>query len=261
MVFRRDMLSFQILIFIVLCVQQAALARIDRRSFSPANLLKIEPTNATSVKAVSWSAFSRKLKFITRTSKFSEENSGYSGRQTAPIAGIECSGSYCDNKRLVVVREGTSKPVLDSRYWTSWISEEKPSSTNCPSDMIVNEIQCSGKFCDNLRLQCGRLASDYRVITSNIQVVDWFSEEQGERLCNDGYYLWGIECRGSYCDDLKLKCARVEYSSVVASNVYLSVSAQYAPVYYFDGQAASYCLPDWPKSENNNKCRTSFLTF
>lgn len=216
--------------------------------------------NVEEGQAASWQRFNRLGKTITRTSTFSEENGGYSGRQTAPIAGISCSGKYCDNKRLVVVRDGTSAPLQNSGHWTSWFSEEGTNYRNCPSNMIVNELQCSGKYCDNIRLQCGTLKSDYRVDTSDRSYVGPFSEEQGERLCSDGYYLWGMQCSGRYCDNIKLTCVRVDYLTGPAEKRDHVVEAEkYKPIYYFDGSGPSHCLPDWPSSGNDNTCRTSFL--
>lgn len=161
--------------------------------------------------ASAWTLFTRSGKSIDYTSWFSEEGNGYSARQTAPIAGLVCDGRYCDNLRLITVRDGTTQPVQNSAHWTRWFSDGNPSWADCPIDMIVNEMQCSGRYCDDIRLQCGRLSSDYRVISSDIRNVDWFSEEEGERRCDDGYYFWGMACDGSYCDNLQLNCVRVEY--------------------------------------------------
>ncbi len=77
--------------------------------------------------------------------------------------------------------------------------------------MVVIEIQCRGRCCDNMRLQCGRLGTGFRVDAGDIRRVDWFSEEEGERRCPDGYYLWGMARRGDFCDGIKLNCARVDW--------------------------------------------------
>lgn len=148
---------------------------------------------------------------------FSEENGGYSGRMNGPIRAIKCSGGYCDNKRLVAVQHGYKKAVVPSNnpYWTSWFSQEgKKDARNkrtCPDDMVVNQIQCKGAYCDKMRLGCGVMASGYRVSHEHTMETGFFSEEQGEEQCDDGYYIYGIECSGSYCDNIKLYCARIQY--------------------------------------------------
>lgn len=231
----------------------------------PLSIVSVAPgynLSSTSLRQDNWILFSRNGKTVIHSREFSEEDSGYSGRQTAPIAGLSCSKRFCDNKQLVVVRDGPSAPVQDSGYWTEWISEEGPSQANCPRDMIVNEMQCEGRYCDNLRLQCGRLSADYRVDASDIRTVDWFSEEQGERLCPDGHYISGIACQGRFCDEIKLFCARIYYKSTTTapSKNFVSDSARFAPVYFFDGKGPENCLPDWPSDTNDNTCRTSFLS-
>ena len=82
--------------------------------------------------------------------------------------------------------------------------------------MVVNGVQCSGRYCDNMRLQCGRMAAGYRVSTSKRMEVAFFSEEQGLRHCQDGYFLRGMECSGRYCDNVKLYCALVEYNPSIS---------------------------------------------
>lgn len=203
-----------------------------------------------------WTLYKRHNKNIKRTPVFSEEGSGYSGRQTVPIAGIICEGDYCDNKRLVVVREGETAPLMDSGHWTRWFTDGNPSSANCPAGMLVNELQCSGRYCDDIRLQCGNLNEDYRIVSGRETLTDWFSEEEGERLCPDGYYMFGMECRDHYCDGIRLACVQVEHKPIPAApkNVLLD-SMPFTPIFFFDGSAQDYCVPDIPSAQNQGKCR------
>ncbi|MEL7115017.1 MAG: hypothetical protein AAGP08_05405 [Pseudomonadota bacterium] len=47
--------------------------------------------------------------------------------------------------------------------------------------------------------------------TGKLKKTGWFSEEGNNvRMCGDGQVVVGMECRGSYCDDLNLVCAPVE---------------------------------------------------
>ena len=186
----------------------------------------------------SWTLYTRAAKKIERTKSFSDEGSGYSGRQTAPIAGVICSGRYCDNKRLVVVRHGKDTPLRATGHWTRWFTDGDPSWADCPSGMLVNEFQCKGRYCDDVRLQCGRLSGDYRVDLSDVKTANWFSEEEGERLCPDGYYVFGMACRGRYCDGIKLNCRRVDWRPKPSppKNV-VADSLKFAPIYFFDGKA------------------------
>lgn len=155
-----------------------------------------------------WVLFVRAGNQEIRTKRFSEEDGGYSGRQTTPIAGMECFGRYCDDKELVIIRDGTQEPLLESNYWTPLFTGN--GSAICPTGMLVNELKCEGRYYVSIRLQCGALRSDYRVTPSKTSYVNWFSDEQGEMLCPDGSYMNGMRCRDRLCDDNFLDCVRVE---------------------------------------------------
>lgn len=157
-----------------------------------------------------WAPFIRGGKYISTTGWFSEEYGGNSGRQSALIAGIMCSSHFCDLRQLVTVHEDSTLPVMDSKYWSSWFSDETLGFVNCPSDMVVNGIQCRGHYCDDTRIQCGRVGLGYRIVSSDRKEVTWFSEEDVIGLCPNGYYVSGLQCGGDYCDFLKLNCVRVD---------------------------------------------------
>jgi len=149
---------------------------------------------------------------IVQSSRFSEESGGYSAIMSNPIAGVECSGSHCDNLRLVSYQYRSQYALIypEDTYWTDWFSDESPKTAYCRDDMLVNQVQCSGSRCDNKRLLCSKVGAGYRVSISNRMEVGFFSEEQGFRYCQDGYFLRGMECSGSYCDNVKLYCVLVE---------------------------------------------------
>lgn len=141
--------------------------------------------------------------------EFSEEERD-SGKQAAPIAGNICSDDFCDNKRLVAIRYGNERAVKNSNVWTGWFTDGGGSNYRaCPRDMVVNEIRCKGRYCDDMRLSCGRMESGYRVDRSDTMEVGWFSEEEGKRLCRDGYYIVGMGCNDDFCDEIRLTCAKV----------------------------------------------------
>lgn len=164
-------------------------------------------------------AFVRSAGTLVRSRWFSEGDiDGYSLRLSGPIPGIVCRGRYCDEKELVgVQRDGVSAvAVTRTGHWTMWFSDDTSATwADCPVDMAVNEMQCMGRYCDELPLSCGQMADGFRVDVGDIRVVNWFSEEDGERLCPDGYYFWGMACREFFCDELKLNCARVDYDPQV----------------------------------------------
>jgi hypothetical protein len=95
------------------------------------------------------------------------------------------------------------------RAWTAYTSEETP-PLECPNGQAVQGIDCTGDYCDNLALYCETTGR-----TSGYSTwVPYFSEE-GSGTADEGHCnssdMWvsGINCKGSYCDDLTLRCTQL----------------------------------------------------
>ncbi len=148
--------------------------------------------------------------YPVKTKYFSEEGGGKSEMTYGPISKVFCSGRYCDKMAL----QATVLSLDDVNYrrgaWTGWFSEEGQAQANCPTNSFVVRAQCSGRYCDNLRLYCVPFATngDF-VFGSQIRVSGWFSEEGGgSGSCGSGYAVVGMRCGGDYCDNIRLKCRR-----------------------------------------------------
>lgn len=142
--------------------------------------------------------------------RFSEEQRPASCPRGQAVKGIECSGRYCDNKRLYCC-DYTNGGRVDkyARFKLSdWFSEEK-NGRAINRDGFVSGLACKGRYCDNLRITF----VESRSLTNRGQCerTDWFSEEEGFRECPRGKFAAGIYCAGRYCDDIKLYCC--DYSS------------------------------------------------
>jgi len=144
----------------------------------------------------------------------SEEN-GRNARRCASgylLSGVECSGAYCDDKRLRCC------PYLDGNvdstarnYHSRWISEESGGDRHnhfVTSDFI-NGLSCSGRYCDNLfphAVRSPRIRN-----TGACSWTPWISEEHPARGdCASGSFVAGMQCSGSYCDNLALQCCRLQ---------------------------------------------------
>jgi len=146
------------------------------------------------------------------TREFSEERSGdmQCGRNMA-VAGLWCSGKYCDNKSLYCKRLPPSVGNVTTATNSKWISEEKPNASFRTDQgggvKLVSGLKCKGKYCDNL--------SGYTITTNLTKTGQWkwlsfFSEEHGGKVCGKDQYVTGIGCKGSYCDNISLHCSRVK---------------------------------------------------
>ena len=83
------------------------------------------------------------------------------------------------------------------------ISEEKPPAS-CDVCELVSTVHCTGRYCDNLRIECRRVAG---AATSRLRWMNYVSEEGGGlRRCPGNHYIAGLACKGRYCDNISLLC-------------------------------------------------------
>jgi hypothetical protein len=93
---------------------------------------------------------------------------------------------------------------------TGFISEENGQSdgggAHCPAGTVAMGYECNGRFCDNQRLLCDSFPGTLGVLQPWSQ---WFSEENPGQNCS-GLDEWvtAIQCRGSFCDDIRFRCRK-----------------------------------------------------
>jgi hypothetical protein len=94
------------------------------------------------------------------------------------------------------------------RFWSPFISEEAPHSFICPSGGFITALDCNGRYCDNLAVECTALVNRGR------RACYWtaaISEEGAELIFPAGYYAAGLRCTGSYCDNVAFYVCQVDY--------------------------------------------------
>jgi hypothetical protein len=92
--------------------------------------------------------------------------------------------------------------VVIADFWSPRVSEETPPFTTYRPHLI-NAFNCSGRLCDNLRLNSRRNGSNHGANSW----TSWFSEEgRNWRICPGRRYMTGVACRGRFCDNLSLQC-------------------------------------------------------
>lgn len=67
-------------------------------------------------------------------------------------------------------------------------------------------LDCDGGWCDNISLACTQ------VFGRSVGTCYWsgyYSEESGPFQAPGGYYLCGMQCRGSRCDDMRYYYCRL----------------------------------------------------
>lgn len=92
---------------------------------------------------------------------------------------------------------------------TAWISEESASSSvTCDSGLSAYGIECSGDYCDHVRLYCSSEGFP-TLATSGSSWTAYASEEGGSVSCPANAVVTGIRCSGDYCDNISLECTPV----------------------------------------------------
>lgn len=123
-------------------------------------------------------------------------------------------------------------PPSNPLVWTGWVSEED-GRLSCPSGRWARGFECDGSYCDEVRMDCTTLPTGQTLGSSSWST--WFSEEgANERLCPDGEWLTGVECKDSYCDKMSIRCTEVRKSS--------GAPVQHGPCY----TSGSYSEEDGP---------------
>ncbi len=117
--------------------------------------------------------------------------------------------------------------VSPRSYWTS--EEYTPATCSSASAPLVAHINCDGSFCDNISLDCDTQRNDPTALhplpipplappppptVGASTWSSWFSEEGAasnlnSRKCSGATWLTGIKCRGSYCDEISIRCSEM----------------------------------------------------
>lgn len=106
-------------------------------------------------------------------------------------------------------------------YWGAWHSEESAPPSVCRFGDLVVGFNCSGRFCDNVRVGCqglGRRVSNRYWTTSVSEegsgiggvTGDGDPVSAGNRVfCGFNGFMSGVACSGDFCDNLSLECITI----------------------------------------------------
>mmetsp|Transcript_14941 Transcript_14941/g.24337 ORF Transcript_14941/g.24337 Transcript_14941/m.24337 type:complete len:427 (-) Transcript_14941:157-1437(-) len=174
---------------------------------------------------------------------FSEEGEGGTGVFANPISGVDCDEKHCDNKRVFTtgLNEDRVFSTDGNVQYTEYISEEGPGQADCPTRTLVCQVKCKGRYCDELKLGCCATSSNYTLQDDDIQYTEFYSEDEGLRNCNDGYFMSGIRCKDSFCGKIQLKCTKLETSLKLPQPLdQAALAAKFAPRLYFDSDQKQF---------------------
>lgn len=102
-------------------------------------------------------------------------------------------------------------PPSSPLVWTDYFSEEDPPGV-CSGTRLMRGFECEGSYCDDLRIDCSLISVGDQLDSS---WSDYFSEEgsypEDAGICPPGSWVTGIDCSGSYCDNVSIRCTEVVY--------------------------------------------------
>ncbi|MEZ4732599.1 MAG: hypothetical protein R3E79_36310 [Caldilineaceae bacterium] len=134
------------------------------------------------------------------------------------VDGMQCTGRYCDNVALRCRQYTATPESYEYIYKSGWLSEERPrnifpSDSELPATWYVIGLECSGRYCDNVRLWLKK--SSHITNSGTCWYGRWFSEEKlgfdlGSIEAQSGIYVAGLQCSGRYCDNKSLYYCRAQ---------------------------------------------------
>lgn len=111
-------------------------------------------------------------------------------------------------------RELTAEIAPQAFSFRSWHSEETPGDSECLVGQVVTGFDCSGHYCDNVRIECHSYGGSVPSATNAFS--EWFEvgpppgfagNPKRMHICASNQKMTGIDCRGSYCDDISIECS------------------------------------------------------
>ena len=143
--------------------------------------------------------------------------------------GMGCAGRYCESVNLIQMSASIDAASSEKSGWISdntgkrWFwnrgTQAEDQVADCPDGMAVTWVECTGKYCDNLRFLCAKPLQWVVDMTEEPVVTDWFSEEQQRMDCDKGKVVTGVECEaskrwcirscGEFCDNKRLRCRSI----------------------------------------------------
>ena len=107
----------------------------------------------------------------------------------------------------------------------------------CPPGFAIVDLSCTGRYCDNVQALCSRFATKGAPRQGEQYWTDWFSEESSSttqefdgstwpKLRNAYSLAVGIQCRGSYCDDIRLRMELIHPSASASGGVTMDSKAE-----------------------------------
>ncbi len=124
----------------------------------------------------------------------------------------------------------------------SFHSEETAGAAECPVHQIVTGFACDGSYCDNVSIRCqdrgGSVPFAFSAFSPWFEVgppPGFAGNPKTLHKCDPGHKMTGIDCRGSYCDDISIECSP---STGLATN-----NCRWSPQWFSEEAPSEFLAP------------------
>ena len=104
---------------------------------------------------------------------------------------------------------------------TGWFSS---GSKDCPTNSWAKAFACQGGYCSKMKLLCSYGISPYRNNADYGESQKFSEENNGEEHCQGNEAIVGLECSGSKCDNLRIRCMAPFHVSIDKSDCHWTPS-------------------------------------
>lgn len=165
--------------------------------------------------------YDREVSYSEKTIFFGEANTLF---VNGPIAAIFCKkrnrSPYCSRISLQSYTPNIPDAAKPDQRFTigggQWLPPLYSGSRSCARNKIVTAVECRGRDCAAISLQCSSLNSDmYAMGRTGVNAERRTTAYSRKTKCPTGTYMVGLDCEGDdgQCSHIQLKCAEVKYKS------------------------------------------------
>lgn len=158
-------------------------------------------------------AFGQDIESTAFTSE--EDGDGVACPNGYAMTGAECSGSYCDNYRLICKSLGKNS---SGGTWSPWFEADGKTSHTCAADQWITGVKCRGDYCDDISVRCTDINATIAKDSAGKNRCVWsnnHSEEDRSSFYEPNPVVFdslpysygpdalvkGISCSGAHCDN------------------------------------------------------------
>ncbi len=128
------------------------------------------------------------------------------------VGGLRCIGYYCTEKQLLCCRYAPDDDEANGQWTDYYLSEEVgPGHRERSAGGILGGMKCMNNYCGDMDLLWLR-PNGVSLDGGGCSWSEWLDGDGSSARCSDGAFVHEIQCRSSYCQDIRFRCCPIGYS-------------------------------------------------